>query len=226
MDGNEYVTVIINNREWMAENLRVSRYNNADSILTGLNSSEWLNATVGAYGIYPYNNEDGINSAADMIAAYGKLYNWYAVSDSRGLCPAGWSVPSKNEWENLVEFTEIQGYPNSNVAHGAANALKSCYQEGSPLGGDCNSSQHPRWNMNNTHYGFDIFGFAALPGGSRWLGGEYVYISTIGGWWSSTVLSSNTTAWFSFLEYDDGEVFFNFGDTQAGLSVRCVRDDD
>ncbi len=87
IDGNEYKTVIIGDQEWMSENLRVTRYNNQDDIPTGLNNTDWGNTTEGAYAIYDHDhwNAEGINSSEEMVEAYGKLYNWYAVNDSRGL---------------------------------------------------------------------------------------------------------------------------------------------
>ncbi len=113
----------------MAENLRVTKYNIGVAILRGLSNTEWDNTTNGAYAIYPHeggeteDNVEGLNSDAEVVAAYGKLYNWYAVADSRGLCPIGWSVPSDADWTQLVNYVASQGYPNEwNNPNGAANA--------------------------------------------------------------------------------------------------------
>jgi len=118
IDGNVYQTVIIGNQEWITENLRVTKYNNGDDIPTGLNDSEWQNTTQGAYAIYPHDggetedDVEGINSDEEMIGAYGMLYNWYSVDDERGLCPAGWSIPSDEDWTQLINYAIDQGYPN------------------------------------------------------------------------------------------------------------------
>ncbi len=220
IDGNEYTTVIIGDQEWMAENLRVTKYNNGDAIPTGLSNSDWSNTTQGAYAIY--NNND------NMLEAYGKLYNWYAVDDSRGLCPEGWSVPSDADWTQLVDFVADQGYPNEwDNPNGAGNALKSCRQVGSPLGGDCDTSDHPRWHSDGTHYGFDEFGFSALPGGDRNANGNYYGIGDDGIWWSSSE-NLATGAWFRSMFRGAGNVggYDHLGGKRGGFGVRCFRDID
>jgi len=225
IDGNVYRTVIIGDQEWMAENLRVTRYNNGDDIPTDLYHEDWANTTEGAYAIFPHEDEDGINSPEEMVEAYGKLYNWFAVVDTRGLCPQGWSVPSADDWTQLVDYVVSQGYPNDDWdnTNGAGNALKSCRQIDSDLGGDCDTSEHPRWISDDTHYGFDEFGFSALPGGYR-LAIGYLYFALGGGgyWWSSSE-DSPTGALYRYTTCTRGilrEWRFNKG---RGLSVRCVR---
>ncbi len=224
VDDNVYQTVIIGNQEWMAENLRVTRYNNGDAIPTGLSDEDWEDTTAGAYAIYPHADVDGINSDADMVEAYGKLYNWFAVDDSRGLCPEGWHVPNVADWTQLVNYVVAQGYPNSSHnPNGAGNALKSCRQVDSPLGGDCDTSEHPRWDSFGTHYGFDEFGFSALPGGARWFNGGFFGIGYRGYWWSSTEPSS-TSAWYRGVLSSAGDVYRNASHKDFGFSLRCVRD--
>ncbi len=104
IDGNTYNTTFIGGNEWMAENLRVTKYNNDDAIPTGLSNAYWFNTTQGAYAIYPHGSINGLDSDAEVVAAYGKLYNWHAVDDERGLCPAGWSVPGDDDWTQLVDY--------------------------------------------------------------------------------------------------------------------------
>ena len=93
IDGNVYNTVQIGTQCWTQSNLKVSKYRNGDSIPTGLVNSAWQNTTSGAYAIY---DNDPVNDGL-----YGKLYNHYTVTDSRGLCPTGWHVPSDGEWTTL-----------------------------------------------------------------------------------------------------------------------------
>ena len=214
IDGNVYQTVIIGEQEWMAENLRVTKYNNGDAIPTDLDNTEWGNTTEGAYAIYNNNN--------DMLEAYGKLYNWYAVDDDRGLCPDGWSVPSDADWTVLVEYLIAQGYPNEWNPNGAGNALKSCRQVGHPDGGDCNTSEHPRWNSHSTHSGFNEFGFSALPGGLRWDNGSFILFGNNGYWWSSNELSS-TNSWYRSILHGNGVVARLDDNKTYGFSLRCVR---
>lgn len=225
IDGNEYNTVIINDQEWMAENLRATRYTNGDVILTDLSDDDWGNTSAGAYDIYDHTGDEagGINSPDEMAEAYGNLYNWYAVNDPRGLCPEGWRVPTNDEWGNLINFIEDLGYPNhSDVLEGVGNMLKSCLQEESPFD-DCDTSDHPRWNQHDTHYGFDTFGFSALPGGIRFFS-DFRDLGAQGSWWTSSEHSA-PHARHRAMNYDSGSVGFGFGNKSIGRSVRCIRDD-
>ena len=151
---------------------------------------------------------------------YGRLYNWQAALSA---CPTGWHLPSDAEWTQLTNYVAAQGFPNSNVANGAGNALKSCRQVNSPLGGDCNTTVHPRWEAHSTHHGFDAFGFSALPGGYRDTYGSFGLIGNYGHWWSSTECSS-TGAWYRSMYYIYGGVYRYDYNKGVGFSVRCLRD--
>ena len=216
VDGNVYPTVIIGDQEWMAENLRVSRYNNLEPILTDLDNTEWEETMQGAYSVYSNFEEE--------VETYGKLYNWYAVDDERGLCPAGWRVASNEDWTELVDYVVEQGFVHhAHQANSVANALKSCRQVDSPFGDDCDTSEHPRWASDEVHNGFDEFGFSALPGGTRLRTGTYRNVGGIGFWWTSSELSE-TRAIQRNIAYTMGHVVL-FNDMKtAGFSVRCVRD--
>ena len=96
IDGNVYQTVKIGNQWWMAENLKVTRYNNGDAIPNVTDNTQWSNLTTGAYCNY----DNDINN----VAVYGRLYNWYAAEDSRNIAPVGWHVPSDTEWQTLVDY--------------------------------------------------------------------------------------------------------------------------
>src|SRR5688572_21874913 len=88
-DGNIYRTVTIGDQVWMAENLKVTHYKNGDAIAVVSSDTAWSHLLSGAY--CHYNND--INNTA----AYGKLYNWYAINDSRGIAPEGWHIPTEEE---------------------------------------------------------------------------------------------------------------------------------
>ncbi len=225
IDGNVYTTVIINNREWMAENLRVTRYSNGDLIPSGLSNTEWDSATEGAYAVYDHNATEasGIDSPQEMVRAYGKLYNWYAVGDNRGLCPEGWSIPSDDDWTQLIDFATGRGFPNEQ-GHpgGVGNALKSCLQVNSPFAG-CDTYVHPRWNPHNTHHGLDEFGFSALPGGLRMPAGTFSVLGFLHGWWTSTE-TSDDGAWNQNLRADGGHIYRVNYHKLWGFGVRCIRD--
>ena len=108
IDANVYNVITIGNQTWMKENLKVSRYNNGDSIPTGLSASSWGTTTTGAFAVYD-------SDLANEIK-YGKLYNWYAANDSRKIAPPGWHVASQEEWQTLID---LLGGPQS-----AATELK------------------------------------------------------------------------------------------------------
>jgi uncharacterized protein (TIGR02145 family) len=191
IDGNFYPSIIINGQEWMQKNLAVSKYRNGDPIPTGLSDAAWGNLTSGAYAIY---NNDSANNIL-----YGKLYNWYAVNDSRGLCPTGWHVPSDDEWTTLE--TSLGG---SSVAGGK---MKSITGWTSPNTGATNES-----------------GFTALPGGFRLAYGlSYDYVDIYGYGWTSTEVDS-FYSWYRLLAYSDSSVYRYSINKQIGFSVRCVRD--
>jgi uncharacterized protein (TIGR02145 family) len=215
IDSNDYVTVVIGNKEWMAENLRVNRYKNGDTIPANFTDSQWSTTSQGACDNYKNNEE--------MQKAYGNLYNWYSVADSRGLCPDKWHVPSYVEWTELLNYLSEQGFPNNDITGGAGNALKSCRQINSPVNENCITSEHPRWSMHPIHYGTNHFGFSALPGGSRWIDGSYYYTGDYGHWWSSTQ-HSTSLAWEFGIYYLHGNVGQSGIDKSYGYSVRCVKD--
>jgi uncharacterized protein (TIGR02145 family) len=207
VDNNTYATVQIGTQCWTQSNLKVSKYRNGDNIPTGLSDAQWGSTTSGAYAIY---DNDPVNDAL-----YGKLYNWYAVTDSRGLCPTGWHVPSNGEWNVLVKYLD----PNADtvcVSCGqsliAGGALKSTAMQPTPGG----------WNAPNTG-ATNSSGFTGLPGGYRASGGGF-YSSGYGYWWSSSDAGSGS-AWYYYLSYLNAVANRNNrGNHRAGYSVRCARD--
>jgi len=105
-DGTEYRTVKIGNQEWFAENLRTMRYRNGDLIPGDLNGAEWTTTEAGAQAVYAEGYSEvrsGSEDEEENLEVYGRLYNWYAVNDSRGLCPLGWHVPTDEDWTTLIE---------------------------------------------------------------------------------------------------------------------------
>jgi uncharacterized protein (TIGR02145 family) len=206
VDGNNYNTVQIGNQCWTQSNLKVSKYRNGDSIPTGLSNSAWRNTTVGAYAIYDNNSvNDGL---------FGKLYNHYAVMDTRGLCPTGWHVPTDGEWNVMVKFldpnadTVCNGCLQSGIAGGA---LKSTAIQPTPGGW-----YPPNRGATNSS------GFTAVPGGLRSYVGPFGVLGYSGYWWSSS--SSGSSAWYRILHYNDGDINWYSNNRAYGFSVRCLRD--
>lgn len=217
VDGNVYQTVLIGGQCWLTENLKTTHYRNSEPIeYPGENIKAWLNNSDGAFAWH--------NNDSSLKESYGALYNWRAVANENGLCPGGWHVPDTTEWNQLFDFVIAQGYPNqTEAANGTANALKSCRQENSPLGGDCNTTDHPRWNSHPIHHGFDEFNFSALPAGSRSIIGAFSNLGLDANWWTSTS-QGTTLAWAASLNYNFGFAFTGISDKPIGFSVRCVKD--
>ena len=208
IDGNTYNTVQIGDQCWMAENLKTTTYSSGNPIPNVTDATNWSNLTTGAYVWF--------DNDISWKGPYGGLYNWYATIDANGLCPTGWSVPTDDEWSALTDFIGGTGSP-----HG--NEVKSCRQVNSPLGGDCSTSEHPRWNEDNGDWGSDDYGFLGLPGGFRNDYGAFDDIGDYGYWWSSTEFSSDL-AWTRSLIYDYGYVNVVAFNERNGFSVRCLRD--
>ena len=180
-------------QSWMTKNLDVATYRNGDPIPKVTDNAAWAALTTGAYCYYN-------NDSATYAATYGKLYNWYAVNDPRGLAPEGWHVPTDFEWTTL-----------ENCLGGAAVA-----------GGAMKETGAIHWTTPNTG-ATNISGWAGLPGGYRNSLGTFNGVGNGGYWWSSTVVSTSY-AWFRYLNYSNGIISRDFNDKKVGFSVRCLRD--
>jgi uncharacterized protein (TIGR02145 family) len=196
IEGNIYNTVQIGTQCWTQSNLKVSKYRNGANIPTGLTDSQWGSTTSGAYAVYS-------NSSAND-ALYGKLYNWYAVNDTRGLCPTGWHVPSDAEWTTLTDFLGGES--------AAGDKMKSTATQPTPGG----------WTAPNTG-ATNVSGFTGLPGGTRDLYGWFYVLGNYGYWWSSSVAGSGD-AWLRNLYYVNAVASRYVNSPRYGFSVRCLRD--
>ena len=194
-DGNVYETVSIGTQCWTKTNLEVSKYNNGSSIPTGLDNTAWQSTTSGAYAIY--------NNALANESIYGKLYNWYVVVDSRGLCPTGWHVPIDAEWTTLTD--NLGGL---SVAGGKMKSTGTTYWFFQSAGTD-NSS-----------------GFTALPGSNRACFGPFnTVVGVYAFFWSATENGlSPGTAWDRNLYLISDDVTRFSQEKSMGASVRCLKD--
>ena len=183
-------TVIIGTQTWMVKNLDVTTYRDGTAIPQVTDPAAWAALTTGAWCWY--NNTSN--------TTYGKLYNWYAVNDPRGLAPAGFHVPSDGEWTTLS--TTLGGLSV------AGDKMKSAGTTlwASPNTGATNSS-----------------GWAGLPGGSRGTSGSFFNDGFNGYWWSSTE-NLTTNAWYHYLYSSNGYIFRYYFGKPYGFSVRCLRD--
>ncbi len=191
IDGNVYHTVTIGTQVWMVENLKVTKYRNGDPIPNITDGTQWNNLTAGAYCSYD-------NNAAN-VSTYGQLYNWYAVNDSRNICPAGWHVPTDAEWTTLTTFLGGE----------------------SVAGGKMKEAGSAHWALPNTG-ATNESGFTALPGG--WRGYDKLFHDLLytGYWWSAT--QSSSSAWERQLYQGTQTVDRLYLNQYLGISVRCIKD--
>jgi uncharacterized protein (TIGR02145 family) len=201
-DGNTYKTVKIGNQWWMAENLKVTHYQNGDPIPNITNNKDWSNLTSGAYCSY--------DNADSNIATYGLIYNWFAVSDTRNIAPIGWHVPSDEDWKQLEMYL---GMSQSDADVVGLRGIEE--------GGKLKEAGLTHWASPNTG-ATNESGFTALPGGYRTHGGGFYSLGYVGGWWSSTEEDS-IGAYHRALGYDNTGVAHGPGDKQNGSAIRCVK---
>lgn len=187
--------VRIGKQVWMTRNLDVTRYRNGDRIPYVATPAKWASLTTGAWCWYKNDSANG--------RIYGKLYNWYAVNDPRGLAPEGWHVPSDAEWTTLTDYLGVRA--------GGRMKATGTIEAGTGL-----------WYTPNTD-ATNSSGFTGLPGGFRSDWGSFYLIGFYGYWWSSTDDFANG-AWPRYLSYNDGYIGRGTNFKQNGFSVRCLRD--
>ncbi len=191
IDGNLYHTITIGSQVWMDENLRTTKFRNGESIDNIEMASMW---GVGLPALCNFNNDDSI------ATIYGRLYNWFTISDSRGLAPIGWHIPSKQEWEILVYYCGGGLF--------AAGKLKE--------------SGFFHWDSPNTG-ATNIYGFTGLPGGYRSYDGEFSTLGDIAFFWTSTQYLTNS-AYSVDMQYNSMQFISGSSSKQCGLSIRCIKD--
>jgi len=184
--GNTYATVKIGEQWWMTENLKTTKFQNGDDLLNAMGS--WGESTQPAWCYHDDNS---------LHADRGMLYNWYAATDLRNLCPAEWRVASDTDWQTLVE------YLGGELA--AGHKLKSDLHW-SPLdGGNTNSS-----------------GFNAYPAGYREALGAFYNLNSYAGYWSTTSFDADNS-WHRYMVSTGSDVFRSYVSKKRGFSCRCVK---
>ena len=193
-DGNVYKTVTIGTQTWMSENIKTTKYQNGDLIgSTTTVSLDISNETTPKYQWSYGGNESNSDT-------YGRIYTWYAATDNRGICPAGWHLPTDAEWTTLTTYLGGE----------------------SVAGGKLKETATTRWLSPNTDATNEV-NFTALPGGYRNQNGEYTGIGNYGYWWSSTQ-NSMISAWNRSMSYGSSSVGRNASYERNGHSIRCVKD--
>jgi uncharacterized protein (TIGR02145 family) len=189
-------TVTIGNQVWMTKNLNVDKFRNGDPIPHARTDEEWKKAGENEEPAWCYYESDTRNGEK-----FGKLYNWYAVNDKRGLAPSGYHVPTDIEWTTLTNYL------------GEDNGIKLKSTKG--------------WNNNGN--GTNICGFLGLPNGIRLDEGDIYFfgIGELGYWWSSTIGLTDYDSYGRHLDSDSNLLFRGCGSDYYngnGFSVRCLRD--
>jgi uncharacterized protein (TIGR02145 family) len=192
-DGNVYKTVTIGNQVWLAENLKTTKYQNGDLIGTTTTST----SDISGENTPKYQWPSGGNESS--VGIYGRLYTWYAVADSRNICPTGWHVPNNIEFSTLM--SNLGG---DDIA-----------------GGKLKETGTTHWASPNTE-ATNESGFTALPGGYRGYEGSYYFVGYTGYWWTATEADANN-AWYRGLYYN-GIYDHNLSNAKkAGFAVRCLQ---
>ncbi len=195
INGNFYSSIIISGQEWMSSNLMVSQYRNGDVIPANLSASAWQGTSVGGVSNY--------DDLSANVSIYGKLYNWYAVNDSRGICPTGWHVPTDSEWSTLE--TALGGSPGMKMKEAGTIAMGN---------GQWLTGFEPATNES---------GFSAQPGGYRYFSGTYNGQTAWANFWANTETGPGY-AWDRELFYNNSNLGRNAIDKHTGFSVRCLKD--
>jgi uncharacterized protein (TIGR02145 family) len=192
-DGQSYNWVEIDGQVWMSENLNADKFRNGDPIPEAKTWDEWQVAGENEQPAWCYYENEHKNGTK-----YGKLYNWYATNDPRGLAPEGWRIPSDAEWNRLINFLGGEEL--------AGHKMKST------------------WAWLDGGNGNNVSGFNGLPGGLRNYVGTFYFIGYNGIWWSSTEDDTFNNALCRTLDYGNGSVYSFYDDKTYGYSVRCLRD--
>lgn len=198
IDGNSYPVITINNRKWMAENLRTTRFSNGD-LITNVNSDmQWIQTTSPAW-CYPNNN-------ASKNIPNGKFYNGYTATDNRNVCPTGWHVPTYIEWVNMLTFIDpnVINNPMENTA-----------------GGELKSIGNRFWTPPNTGAGNQT-GFSATGADLRQDSSAFNQFGYGAYWWTSD-LSGLVGQWHIELSTYNARANVDIFSPTMGLSVRCIQ---
>jgi len=212
-DGNIYKTITIGNQTWMAENLRATHYRNGEPIPEIKDNFMWTTTSSGAY--CDFNNTDNLV----LIATFGRLYNWHAISDSRCIAPSGWHVPTDDEWSTLISYLGKEDTVGKNLKEASGDLW------GNP--NIISNSDSDWWFL---YVNDNKSGFTATPGGMRighespyYAVGTFLFIGYDGNFWSSSE-DGNGEALYRMMYFDDNGVYRYSSSKNNGYSIRCVKD--
>ncbi|MFZ1730855.1 MAG: FISUMP domain-containing protein [Bacteroidota bacterium] len=200
----ESTPVTIGTQIWMGANLSVTKYLNGDDIPEVTDPTVWGSLTTGAWCYY--------NNDASTEPLYGRLYNWYAVNDGRGLAPTGWHVASDNDYKALSIYLGMS----------QAEADMSGGYFGTTEGSKLKEMGTSLWQWAYAS-ATNSSGFTALPGGIRKVGAIFDFVGSYAGWWTSTDDVSGGAAWYRGVHYASSQILRMAIGKERGMSVRCVQ---
>lgn len=208
IDGNTYPTILIGQQEWMAENLRVTRFNDGTPIPHLTEGSDWDHLTTPAYCWY--NNDE---SGHKMV--YGALYSWFVTdaqsNDGKNVCPEGWHVPSDAEWSQMILHLDPNSNPNN-------------LQESLTAGGKLKEAGFQHWDNPNAG-ATNATGFNGRPGGYRDQGTNFVQMGQLGRWWTADEHKDySSSAWWRSIESGSPRVARHYLLKRQAHSIRCIKD--
>ena len=207
IENNYYHVVTIGTQTWMQENLTTTRFNNGDIIATTDPVTKDISAEVApTYQWAPEGNES-------LVAVYGRLYSWFAVADARKICPAGWHVPTDDEWTLLTDYLTDNGYGYNGSGDDISKSMASV-TGWTTMPGTSDISNDPTNNSS---------GFTAVPAGIRMGGNTFSNIGYFCDWWSSTEYVDNLV-WHRQLYYSENTISRGpASKNHAAFSVRCIK---
>ncbi len=225
-------TVTIGTQTWTATNLDIATFRNGDAIPQAKTTEEWKAAGENKQATWCYYENNSENGTK-----YGKLYNWYAVNDSRGLAPAGYHIPTDEEWTVLSTFLggeDIAGKKMKSTSGwnsyktGGSKTCPNCanwnaeYRKKVP----CHTCKDTRSvaapEVSHVGNGTNSSGFSGLPGGARSSSGFFA-VGYYGSWWSASEYDGSD-AWIRRLGISISNLSRDANRKYSGLSVRCVKD--
>ena len=221
VDGNAYNTKLIGSQCWTTTNLKVTKYNDGSVI------GDSTNSTLGTaiIGARTENKENSALPSSPSVSGYvgtlGYLYNWYAATDPRKLCPDGWHVPTDAEWTIMIQQLDNMAPPPGFGGFGAQSLTAGTVMKSDVT--NLTAGTGLGWNPSSP--GTNTSGFSGLPGGYRPGGGGFNGIRNDAFFWSATEASdiNINTAWYRYLFNSNGNVSRNHITKSVGASVRCLK---
>ena len=208
INGNVYKTVKIGTQVWMKENLKTTKYRNGNII--GTTTPATLDISDQSTPKYQW-SYDGNES---NVVTYGRLYTWYTITDSRGVCPTGWHVPTDAEWTTLTNFLTNNGYGYQGSGSDIAKSM--AVTSGWKISTTAGQVGYDQVSNNSS-------GFTAFPTGFYYYNGTFSYMGNAGFLWSSSEYDMSN-AWGQSMNYGNENVSrINYGKA-SGLPVRCLKD--